>query len=338
MARVRHQLTISLFLAVALLLAACAQPTPEPTPVLETVGVQLSWFHNVEFSGFYLAVSKGYYAEEGLAVEITPGGTDAEGNFINPVAEVVAGNAMFGVSDGGALLVERAAGSPAVAIGSIYQLSPVAFTSLADRGIERPQDLVGQTVAIDEFSTGPIFRALLASQGIDPADINVIQRTDFTTDLLTSGEVDVLDGWITNEVTLLEAGGTAVNFILPSDYGIDMYPDVIFTTEETIANRPELVQAFVRATLRGVQDALSEPAEAAALAVEYDPTLDPAGQEASMERSLPLLSPPGSQPGVMRPEVWELTHEILLNEGILSAPLTLEDAYTTTFVDAVLAE
>ncbi len=329
---------VLMLIVLATGLAACGQPTPESTPPPEPVRVQLSWFHNVEFAGFYMAQDKGFYAEQGLDVELVAGGIEEDGNVIIPVDEVTSGAADFGVSDGGALLLARAEGAPVVAIATIYQLSPVTFTSLAENNIRTPQDLIGKTVSIDEFGSGPIFRALLSSQGIDPADINIVQRTDFSTNTLTNGEVDVLDGWITNEVTLLEAQGVEVNIIMPSEYGIDMYPDVIFTTEDTLANRPDLVQAFITATLRGIQAALDDPDRAAALAVAADPSLDLEGQKQSMLRSLPLLDPPGSYPGAMRAEVWELTMSALLEQGILSEPVDYQAAYTTAFVEAAQPE
>ena len=115
-----------------------------------------------------MAEAKGYYADEGLDVELMGGGFDEDGNFISPVDKVLSGEADFGVLSGDLLLANRAEGKPLVAIASIYQRSPAAFASLAKNNIKRPSDLVGKTVMIDLGSaTGLVYKALLSSQGID---------------------------------------------------------------------------------------------------------------------------------------------------------------------------
>lgn len=297
------------------------------------VTVQLAWVHTIEYAGFHMADKKGYYAAEGLSVEFKTLGENS------PLAEVAAGKADFGLSSADNLLLARAEGSPVVAIATLYQRSPVAFISLKEKNITSPQDLIGKTVTVDfDGTTGLVYNAMLASQGIEMSQVNSIPRADFSNDSLLNGQTDVLDAFITNQPVQLAREGHELNAILPADYGIDVYANVIFTTEEMIANNPELVEKFLRATVQGIQSALDAPEEAAALTVTYNADLDPESEAESMTRSLPLLKPADSRPGMMTAENWEVTHQILLDQGILDKPLDINQAYTLDFLNKVHSE
>lgn len=303
--------------------AVAARPA---TPVI----VQLAWVNTVEYAGFYEAEEKGYYANENLAVKLNELGDTS------PIDQIVAGKADFGLASADVLLSARAKGAPIIAIATVYQRSPVAFISLAEKNITRPQDLIGKKVLVHfGGTTGLVYRALLATQGIDSSKIEGVLRTDFSNKQLLDGEVDVMDAFITNQPVQLAQEGHQVNAILASDYGIDVYANVIFTSETTIANQPELVERFLRATVQGMQSAIQDPKGAAALAVARNTDLSLESETESMNRSLPLLNPAGGHPGTMRAEDWEITHQILLDQGILSEPLDVKTAYTMSFLEKV---
>ena len=171
--------------------------------------------------------------------------------------------------------------------------------SLAYSNISRPEDLVGKNVQLYSVISGAPFRALVTSQQLDPDSITVIERTDFTSAPLVNGDADVIDGWITNEAVGMTLDGIEFNNLLVSDYGIDMYPNVIITSEPSIANRPDLVRSFLDATLQGMQAAVDNPEEAAQLAVNLNADNNLEHEIEGMRRSLPLLNPAGSKPGMM---------------------------------------
>ncbi len=330
------KLFVVLVLGVAL--AAC-NPTAAPTPTSpskDDVSIQFSWVHTIEFAGFYLALEDGNYAEANLNTTLLGGGFDENGAFIDPVQKVVDGQADFGILSGDRLLIERAAGKPLVAIASIYQRSPVAFISLAENNIIRPQDLIGKTVSVDlASSTGIAYLALLAAQEIDPADVNFIPRTDFTNEPLLSGAVDVIDVFINDQPVHLELQGHQLNKILITDYGLDFYANVIFTTEEMIATRPDVVERFLRATLNGMEAYVQNPERGAQLSVSYNAALELASETESAQRSVPLLNPPNSSLGMMKPELWEFTRQILLEQNLLTGEVDLESAYTLSFLNRI---
>jgi NitT/TauT family transport system substrate-binding protein len=324
-------------LVLTIITAACGV-APTSTPAPDTVNVQLSWIHTIEYAGFYEAVDKGYYATANLDTHLNTGGFDENGDFINPVQKVIDGDADFGIIDAQTLLLERAQGAPIVAIAAIYQRSPVAFVSLAEKNITSPEDLVGTTASIELTTSGSLFRSLLASKGIDPGSVNMVQRTDYSIAPLLDKQADIIDGWITNEAVILSKEGHEYNALLVSDYGIEAYANVIFAREDTIANKPDMVERFVRATLLGIQSAVDNPEEAAQLAVNYNAERDLEIETEAMLRSVPLLNPAGNAPGMMTAESWQIIYQILLDEQVLSKPLEVQSAYTLTFLNRIYAD
>ena len=146
----------------------------------------------------------------------------------------------------------------------------------------------------------------------------------------------MIDAWVITEIAELAAAKQEINLILPSDYGIEVYPNVIFTTEEMISGNPEVVERFVRATVRGLQNAVDNPKVAAELTFnKYAPERGLEVEQIAMQRAVPLLKPTDSSPGMMKPEVWETTHQILLDQKILSQPLEINSAYTLAFLEKV---
>jgi NitT/TauT family transport system substrate-binding protein len=327
-----------LVFVVAVGVAACqpaAAPTPTPNPK-DDISIQFGWVHTIEYAGFYIAQEDGDYADANLNVTLVSGGFDDSGNYIDPVERVMSGQSELGIINAERLLTERASGKPLVAVATIYQRSPLGFVSLAESNIVRPQDLIGKTIAIDLSGTvGPAYLALLASQGIDPADVNQVPRTDVSNEPLISGQVDVIDAFITNQPVQLELAGYDINTILISDYGLDTYANVIFTTEDTLANRADLVERFLGATFKGIESVIEAPERGSQLSTTYNASLDAAVEAESMLRSIPLLNPAGSHPGMMLADVWETTRQILLDQGILTGDVDLEKAYTLDLLNKI---
>jgi len=327
-------LIITSFSLMALTLSGCgsSNAASAEAPPAQT-SVQLAWIHGAEYSGFYMAEDKDYYADENLTVELRELGDTS------PIEEVVAGKADFGVTSADTLLLARAEGAPVIAIATIYQRSPVAFISLAEKNITRPQDLIGKTVVVHfAGTTGIVYQAMLTAEHIDPAQVNGVPRTDFSNEPLLSGQADVIDAFITNQPIHLAREGYDINAILPSDYGIDIYANIIFTREDLIANNPKLVERFLRATLQGMQSAVDDAESAASLAAARGTDLNLESETQSMQRSLPLINPSGSRPGMMKGEDWEATHQILLDQGVLSEPLDISAAYNLTFLEKIYSQ
>ncbi|HEY1012087.1 MAG TPA: ABC transporter substrate-binding protein [Herpetosiphonaceae bacterium] len=333
-----------LSLAVIGALAACggadSSTGTAPAPAKTAVGVQLSWFHSIEFAGIYEGIRQGSYAEAGLDVRVDDGGIGADGTYIDPVARVVGGQAEFGVAGADVVLRARAGGAPIVAIAAIYQRSPVGIMSTAGAKIAKPEDLVGRKVGIAPQGTTVYisYRALLQSKGIDPASISEVPVDPAASvEALFKGEIDALHTFVTHEAVQGRARASDVNVMVLSDYGIDIYSNVLFTTEKLIAEKPALVEGFVRGTVKGLQWAADHPDEAAAnVNAVYGAKIPPPLQQiqqAGMQAAVPLIRPAGSQPGMMSAQNWESAHKVLLDQQLIMQPLDVKAAYNLSFLE-----
>lgn len=320
-------------IAVLALIGCAGAPAPEMTEVQ----VQMSWTHEYSASPFYAAELNGHFADQNLEVELVPGGFGPDG-YIEPIGEVVSGNADFGLASAATLIQARAAGEPVVAVASLLQRSPFALISLADSGITRPEDLVGKRVAVSAGGAMDVYLSFLDAQGIDPASVDTVERTSFGVDPLLNGEVDVLAGWIINEAVLVEEAGYEAAFILPSDYGIESYDFVVFTTEDMVANHHDVVERFVRAIVAGVNDVVADPEQAVSYTLQYAPDLNHDEQLRRLMAMLPLINPAGGQLGSMRSEIWQGTYDMMIERGVLNGPVDFEAAYTTEFLDTIYSQ
>jgi NitT/TauT family transport system substrate-binding protein len=328
-------------LLTLLTLTACEDDSSEEQSTASNpttpITVQLSWYHEYSSSPFYLAESNGHFADANLQVTLNQGGFDAEGNFIDSIPILTAGQADFITTDLPTLLLARQNGQPVVAIAAITQRSPNTLITLPDSGIVRPQDLIGKTVSVADGGARILYDALLTQQGIDPSEVNTISRSDFGVDPLLNGEVDVLFGWIVNEGLLVQESGIIPNYMLLTDYDINTYPFLLATTEQTIAERPEVVQGFLNAMTAGTRDMIADPEQAAQVTLTYNESLTLEDQLARVNVYIPLVNPAGVLLGSIDPTVFEFGQTLLLENDLLSQPLDLTQAYAPQFVEAANA-
>jgi NitT/TauT family transport system substrate-binding protein len=320
---------------ISIILAAVTACSPNqaatPTPAPTQVSIQLSWVHEYSSSVFHTAVRNGHFAAQGLEPILIEGGFDEQG-YIDPLQEVINGEVDFALSNSPTLIEARAAGQPIVAVASVLQRSPLAVISLAEAEISRPQDLVGKTVSVAAGGAQAVYDTLLHTQEIDPSSVNTVERTSFGIDPLINGEVDALVAWIINEGVAVQEQGLDPNYILMSDYGVDSYDFVVFTTETMIAEHPEIVQGVVTAVREGAQDVVDNPAEAIENTLTYNGELVREEQLRRLEATIPLINVPGQQIGGMDANVWQFTQDFMLQQGILEAPIDLEEVYTLEFL------
>ena len=315
-----------LFLAMALL-AACAPEEVEKPP--DQISVHLSWVHQAGFAGLYMAQERGYYAEENIEATFIEGGPG-----IDPVERVVAGQVEFGLDRAEKILVRSSRGEPVVAIATIYRHNPLAFVVMADSGIERPVDFLGRTAAIRGGNGELPFQAMMTKLGLDTNQVEIVPYSyDYTP--FYNGEVDITVAYLNGGLIRMRQKGYQVNLIWPSDYGVHLYGQTLFTTNQLIVENPDLVTRFLRATLRGWREAVEEPEAAAEITLKYAKEADAELQTRMMEASVPLIHTGEDQIGWMRAEVWQGMHDILLEQGLLDGPVDLDGVYTMEFLQKI---
>jgi NitT/TauT family transport system substrate-binding protein len=323
--KLRVNVLTSLFLLLVCL-TACA-PKPIPTPALTLVTVQLKWLHQAQFAGMYAADQNGYYAEEGLKVNLIEGGPT-----VDLEKAVLDGTAQFGIDGADTLIAARADGKPVRAIAVIYRRSPLVFMALENSGITRPQDFLGKTVQAD---TGAItLHAMLANVGISSDQYHEV-NTGSDLEPFYSGQVQVWNAYVINEVLVAQSAGYKVNLIYPDDYGIHFYSDTLYTTDHTIATNPDLVLRFLRATLKGWTWAIENASQVGTMVMKYNPQADPKLEVEKMTASIPLVNTGEDHIGWMKPEIWSGMEKILREQGVLIVPLDVTQAYTMQFLQEI---
>jgi NitT/TauT family transport system substrate-binding protein len=288
----------------------------------DSVTVRLKWFNQAQFAGFYVAQDKGIYKAAGLDVNIQPGGPDF------PAIQMVAGgNEQFGVTGADQILIARSKGVPVVALAVIYRRNPFVLFSLAKSGIKTPADFVGKKIGLKIGGNEElIYRAVLAKAGVDKSNLTEIPVKFDITPLLT-GDIDVWPGYLINEVLAAKEKGFDVNIIAPSAYGIDLYADTLFATEKMLKEKPQVVQKFVAATLKGWTSAMASPEEAAKITVKYGDKLTYDHELAMMKASIPLLKPDDKPVGYMDEAGWSSVQKLLLDAGFQKDPVNVAEAF-----------
>ncbi len=245
--RIGHWLGWAGWVVAFLALSGAGLAAPSAQGGRQAVTVQLKWFHQFQFAGFYAAIEQGYYRDAGLDVRLIAGGPE-----IDPAAVVAGGQADFGVGTS-ALIIDRAAGRNLVAVAAIFQHSPFVLAARRVPGIEGPRDLIGRRLMVESHSA-ELF-AYLHAAGVR-ADQVVLLPHAGNVQGLRDGTVDAMTAYTTTEPYDLIEGRIPYQIMNPRRYGIDFYGDTLFTTGKLAHEKPELVRAFRDATIAGWRYAL----------------------------------------------------------------------------------
>lgn len=231
------------------------------------VRMQLGWLASNGLIGEVTAQKKRFYAEQGVELEIIPGGPNVDG-----VAGVAAGRATLGqTSSSPSVMLARSAGIPVKAIAAGYQKHPFTYFSLADNPIREPRDMIGKTIATQPTAF-ILARALLAKNGISEDQVKLVNMGSDMNQLLT-GQADAVTGWLTNNNALKILGEDRVDMML-WDTGIQLCANVYYAPDQTINETPEVLEKFLRGSALGWGYARENPDEAVRILVEAYPNLD----------------------------------------------------------------
>ena len=356
----RSKFIIAGVLALSLVGAACSDDdgggggttgaagectTPDP------VKLQLQWFIQAQFAGYFAAQEKGFYDDWCLDVEIIEGGVD-----IVPQQQLADGAVDFALAWVPKALASREAGANIVDIAQVFQRSGTLQVSFKDAGITSPADFAGKTIGNWGFGNEYEIFAALAKEGLDPAnDVSLVQQ-QFDMLGLLSGDIDAAEAMTYNEYAqVLEAVNPAtgqlytpndLNVVSYEEVGVGMLQDAIWADGERLDSDEAYVDIagrFVAASLQGWAYCRDNVEECRDIVVAKGSKLGNSHQLWQMNEINKLIWPALNGVGMIDPAAWDRTVQIAMDtpnlEGatVLTAEPT-DGAYTNDIVSLALTD
>lgn len=272
-------------LGLAGLLVGCTRPGELDSPGgSRDVALQLSWLHSVQFAGSYLALDRGWWRDEGLAVSLLQGGPNAP---VEP--PVVSGSALVGISAADYAAAAVVEGAPFKIIGVAMQKNPFVIASLPARPVNEPADLAGMRIGMATANT-PVLETLCTLNDVDIDRIEIVP-TQYSAQPLLGGEVDCLLCWETDLPVAMAIQGVESVTMLMADFGYAVHSQTYIATEESLDRRRDDLVALMAGEIRGWDAYRADTAAAAQLTMDMFPDagLDLAVQKLQAERQVPLM-------------------------------------------------
>lgn len=295
---------------------------------LREIDVVLDWYPNALHAFLYEAIDKGYYADEGLKVNIR-----FPANANDAISLVAAGQADIGLYYQQDVIQARAnQGVPVKSIGAVVQAPLNIILSLKEKNITSPGDLVGKTIgyAGTELSEA-LIRSMMNNVGADYSDVTMIDVGFDLMSSMTTGNVDATIGCLVNhEVPQMEEEGFAVNWFDLDDYGVPTYYEGIFlASDDAIANDSGMLKAFLRASAKGFADMKADPEEALRILLDNQNAenfpLSETVERKSMETLLPLMETDTVAFLSQTDGCWKENIDWMLAQGLIDSAPILDD-------------
>ena len=304
-------------------------------PELAKVSFVLDYSPNVNHTGLYVAMEQGWFAEEGIEVEVVPVPADGADAMIG------SGGANMGVSyqDYIANNLASSAPMPYTAVAAIVQHNTSGIMSRAEDGITSAKGMEDHTYATWNM---PVEQATIKQiVEADGGDFSRVQMVPYEVDDEVAGlragmfdTVWVYEWWAVQNAMLQDY---PVNYFAFADMDpvFYYYTPVVAANDEFAAENPELVLGFLRALRRGYEFAAENPSEAAAIMCSAVPELDPELMEAAQQAISPEYIADAATWGEIDPERWARFYQWLNDEGLVENQIDVNGGYTMEFVESL---
>ncbi|MFQ3195587.1 MAG: diguanylate cyclase (GGDEF)-like protein [Colwellia sp.] len=290
------------FVLIALLAISIQAFAANVVPKLKQVSVQLKWFHQFQFAGFYAAIEQGYFTEAGLNVKLIEGGPT-----IKVIESVTSGKAEFGIGNS-SLLIDYNNGSQIVAVATLFQHSPSIILARRDETIRTVKDLEGRTI-MGKLHTAELMTYLKVA-GVDLKKIKLVPHTGTVESLKRPSEsgIDATTAYLSSEPFLATQLNIPYHIFNPRDLNIDFYGDTLFTSSRFANLHPEIVTAMRNSLIKGWQYALKNSDELVSIILaKYHPKKDRLALSYESQAIIPLFESDIVDIGLMSHRRW---HEI----------------------------
>ena len=318
----------SILLSLCFLLCACGSTTPSS---LQKATLVLDYVPNTNHTGFYVALEKGWYEDEGIELNIIEPGNDG-----TSITLVGANKGEFGVSYQEDVTYAKSAKDavPIKAIATIVQENTSGFVSLKEANIKSPKDFEGKVYAGWQApSEESVIDAVMKQDHADIKNLTMI-GADGSGFVSLGKTVDIqweFEGWAFIKGQM-EGYDLSFMPLKDLDERLNYYTPLIIANEKTIENDPKLVQAFMNATTKGFEYAIANPEEAAKILSNYIPEYDYDFLVASQKYLSERYQGTSSKWGKMEDDVWNRYTQFMLDYGLIQEMIPASDQYTNEFI------
>jgi NitT/TauT family transport system substrate-binding protein len=303
--------------------------------------LKLKWVPQAQFAGYYVAASKGYYAEENLDVTIDGGSTD-----VSPVQALVGGTADVVINWAADALASREKGVNLINIAQPFKNSALLLACRKDMGVATSADFKGKTLGVWFGGNEYPFYAYMTKLGYATqggADGVEVLKQGFNVDPILQKQAACVSAMTYNEYGQIIDGGLTADDLVVFNYrdeGVGMLEDGLYVLEDKLADPAfkDVLVRFVRASMKGWKDAVANPAEAAQIVVDSDPsgaaTIE--HQTRMMGEVAKLIDPEFK--GALNIDDFNQTVQTLLSASGSETPTITKEpvgAYTTEITDAL---
>jgi ABC-type nitrate/sulfonate/bicarbonate transport system substrate-binding protein len=339
----RRRLALPIVIFICLAFAGCggeektpASNTPAPTfePQKITFMAGFSPQANLPFVGVYVAKEKGFFAQEGLDVDIQHSAGSSQ-----HIQLLLAGQVQFTTADA-ANVLQRIAdpGLPLVSVALIGQTGQQGWVTLAGSGLDDPANWRGKTVAY-RSNVPPDLLAILKSRGMTLDDVKSQNINYEPPQLLVEGRVDVYPVFLSNEPdTIQRKLGKEVKVFSAADYGMPTLGLTYVTSKDYAAQHPEIVQRFLKATLHGIEWARDNRDEAIDIVLKYATGEEREHQRFMLDTELAAAQSDVTQQngiGWQTSEQWQALSASLQELGALKKPVDANTAFSDEALQAI---
>ncbi|MCC6237844.1 MAG: ABC transporter substrate-binding protein [Dehalococcoidia bacterium] len=335
--------------AATLLFAACTDEDPAPAPAVSQASsvpatsatpyapprkaVFMAGFRpqaNLPFVAAYLAKSKGFFAEEGLDVEIQhSSGSEHLRLILEQKVDFTTGTAAQVVR-------RRYEDLPLRAIALFGQRGDQGYIVRADSGITGPADFRGKRVGFKSGVVPAELKVMLDSANVAESEVRM-QAVGFDPRVFTEGQVDVYPVFINNEPFTVRKTGLAINVIDPQDFGVATLGLTLLAHSDTLRDDPEFARKFLRAMMRGALYARDHIDEGVQATLTYANGADPEAQRYLLETDLKLAA---RADGMGRSDLgqWQALEAVLRRGDVIDRPVDVSTAWDGSLINGLYEE
>jgi ABC-type nitrate/sulfonate/bicarbonate transport system substrate-binding protein len=283
---------------------------------------------NLPFVAVYVAEAEGFFAEEGLTVDIQHASGQDE-----HLKLLLDGTVDFTTGTASQLLRRREDGLPVVGVALFGQRGDQGYVARADSGIAGPADFAGRSVGFKAGVVPSELIAMLATAGLTEQDIELVS-VGFDPRVFIEGQVDVYPVFLNNEPDTIRRAGVEITVIDPADFDVPTLGLTFLAHERTVGDDPELVRRFLRAAMRGALWAEQHIDEAVEITLRHADGADAEHQRFLLSTDLENAQRANGM-GRADAQQWRDLQALLRTHGVLSTDEDLTGGFDGSFIDAL---